>query len=91
VVDAYFAPNVTHPKERGMNWTQLEGKWSQLKGEVRSKWSKLTDDDLTNLQGKREQLTGKIVERYGIAKEEAETQLDKWISSFEPRDQQPRR
>ena len=65
-----------------MNWTQVEGKWSQLKGQLRSQWSKLTDDDLSNLQGKREQISGKIVERYGIAKEEADRQLDKWIGGL---------
>jgi uncharacterized protein YjbJ (UPF0337 family) len=65
-----------------MNWTQFEGKWAQVKGEVRSKWSKLTDDDIGNLEGKRERLTGKLVERYGLAKEEAEKQLDKWIGSL---------
>ena len=65
-----------------MNWTQVEGKWSQVKGQLRSQWSKLTDDDLSNLQGKREQISGKIVERYGLAKEEAERQLDKWISGL---------
>ena len=65
-----------------MNWTQVEGKWSQIKGQLRSKWSKLTDDDLSNLQGKREQLTGKLVERYGIAKEEAGRQLDAFIEGL---------
>jgi uncharacterized protein YjbJ (UPF0337 family) len=65
-----------------MNWTQVEGKWSQVKGQLRSQWSKLTDDDLSNLQGKREQISGKIVERYGLAKDEAERQLDKWIGGL---------
>lgn len=55
-----------------MNWTQIEGKWDQFKGKARSQWAKLTDDDLSNLQGKREQLLGKIVERYGVAKEDAD-------------------
>ncbi|HEX2675731.1 MAG TPA: CsbD family protein [Polyangiales bacterium] len=65
-----------------MNWTQVEGKWTQLKGRFQSKWSKLTDDDLTNLQGKKDQILGKIVERYGLAKEDAEKQLDKWIDTL---------
>lgn len=61
-----------------MNWNVIEGKWMQLKGEVRSKWAKLTDDDFRALDGKRERLVGKIVERYGILKDEAEKQVDDW-------------
>ncbi len=61
-----------------MNWNVIEGKWMQLKGEVRSKWAKLTDDDFRALDGKREKLVGKIVERYGILKDEAERQVDDW-------------
>lgn len=61
-----------------MNWNVIEGKWMQLKGEVRSKWAKLTDDDFRALDGKREKLVGKIVERYGILKDEAEKQVDDW-------------
>lgn len=68
-----------------MNWTQVEGKWDQFKGKVRSQWSKLTDDDLQNLQGKREQLVGKVVERYGLAKEEAEKQIEAWLAAVDDR------
>ena len=66
-----------------MNWTQIEGKWDQLKGKARSQWGKLTDDDLANLKGKKDQLLGKIVERYGVAKDEAERQVDTWMSSLD--------
>jgi uncharacterized protein YjbJ (UPF0337 family) len=62
-----------------MNWTQVEGKWSELKGHVKSKWSKLTDDDLGMLKGKRDELVGKIQQRYGIMKDEAERQVDEWV------------
>lgn len=62
-----------------MNWTQIEGKWDQVKGQVRSQWAKLTDDDVANLKGKKDQLVGKIVERYGVAKDDAEQQIDSWL------------
>jgi len=65
-----------------MNWTQIEGKWDQVKGQVRSQWAKLTDDDVANLKGKKDQLVGKIVERYGVAKDDAEQQIDAWLKRF---------
>ena len=58
-----------------MDWNRLEGNWKQMKGKVKEQWGKLTDDDLTVIDGKSEQLVGKIQERYGIAREEAEKQL----------------
>lgn len=61
-----------------MNWDQVEGKWKQLKGQAKEKWGHLTDDDLDVAAGKRDQLAGKIQEKYGIAREEAEKQLDDW-------------
>ncbi|PYX35561.1 MAG: CsbD family protein [Acidobacteria bacterium] len=61
-----------------MNWEQAKGKWTQVKGSVRKKWGKLTDDDLDVINGERERLVGKIQERYGIAKEEAENQVAGW-------------
>jgi len=60
-----------------MNWDQVAGNWKQLKGTVREKWGKLTDDDLDVVAGKRDQLLGKIQERYGITKEEAEKEFKK--------------
>jgi uncharacterized protein YjbJ (UPF0337 family) len=59
-----------------MNRDRIEGNWQQLKGKVKSQWAKLTDDDLTAIEGSREELLGKIQERYGIAREEAERQLE---------------
>lgn len=64
-----------------MNWNQIEGNWKQLKGRAVEQWGKLTDDDLDVVAGRREQLAGKIQERYGIAKEEAEAQVAQWESS----------
>ena len=61
-----------------MNADQMKGKWKQMKGSVKTKWGKLTDDDLDVINGQREQLIGKIQERYGIAKDEAQRQVDDW-------------
>ena len=61
-----------------MNWDQIQGKWKQSTGAVKEKWGKLTDDDLTVIAGKKDQLVGKIQERYGIAKDEAKKQVDEW-------------
>ena len=61
-----------------MNWEQIEGKWKQLKGAIKERWGKLTDDDLDVIAGKKDQLLGKLQERYGITKEEAERQINEW-------------
>lgn len=61
-----------------MNWDQIKGKWTQFKGKARERWGDLTDDDLDRAAGNRDQLVGKIQERYGIAKEEAQRQVDEW-------------
>ncbi len=65
-----------------MNWDQVEGQWKQFSGQLKSTWAKLTDDDLKNLSGKRDDLLGKIQERYGILKDEAEKQVDEWIGKL---------
>jgi uncharacterized protein YjbJ (UPF0337 family) len=64
-----------------VNWEQTKGKWNQMKGAVKKQWGKLTDDDLTVIAGRRDQLVGKIQERYGIAKEEADKQVKTWEST----------
>ena len=61
-----------------MNWNQIEGNWKQFKGHAQQQWGKLTDDELDQIEGQREVLIGKIQERYGIAKEEAERQVDEF-------------
>jgi uncharacterized protein YjbJ (UPF0337 family) len=61
-----------------MNWEQIAGNWKQAKGTVKEKWGQLTDDDLTMIAGKRDQLVGRVQERYGIAKEEAEREVNEW-------------
>ena len=69
-----------------MNWDQVEGKWKQYSGKVKEKWGKLTDDDLEVISGRRDQLIGKIQERYGIMKQEAEKQVDEFVRSCSSED-----
>ncbi len=61
-----------------MDWNRVEGNWKQLKGNVKQQWAKLTDDDLAAMNGSREELEGKIQERYGIAKDQARKDIDDW-------------
>jgi uncharacterized protein YjbJ (UPF0337 family) len=65
-----------------MNWDQLKGKWLQVKGSAKQHWGKLTDDDLEYIAGHREILVGKLQERYGFAKEEAQKKADEWMKSI---------
>jgi uncharacterized protein YjbJ (UPF0337 family) len=59
-----------------MNWDEIKGNWKTIKGKVKSQWGKLTDDDLTFIEGKRDQLAGKLQHHYGYAKEKVEKELD---------------
>lgn len=61
-----------------MNWDQIKGNWTEYKGKIKAKWGDLTDDDLDKMEGKRDELVGKIQQRYGITKEEAEKQVSGW-------------
>lgn len=61
-----------------MNEDILEGKWNELKGSIQEKWGKLTDDDMTRINGDRIKLAGTIQKNYGIARDEAEKQLKEW-------------
>jgi uncharacterized protein YjbJ (UPF0337 family) len=62
-----------------MNWDRIEGNWKQVTGKAKVQWGKLTSDDFDIIAGRREQLAGKIQERYGIAKDEAEKQVSEWV------------
>ena len=64
-----------------MNWDRVEGKWKQMRGSARAKWGRLTDDDLDLIAGHRDQLIGRLQERYGIARDEAEKQTDEWAAT----------
>ena len=65
-----------------MNWDQFEGKWKQYVGKVREKWGKLTDSDIEVIHGQRDQLIGRIQERYGIVKEAAQKQVDDFVNQL---------
>ena len=67
-----------------MNWDQIEGEWKQFKGHVKSRWAKLTDDDMKVLSGKKDSIVGKIQERYGILKDDAEREVDEWLAKIKP-------
>jgi len=69
-------------KERVMDWNRLEGNWKQFKGNVKEKWGRLTDDDLDVINGRQDQLEGKIQERYGLAKDQAKKDVDAWFKSL---------
>jgi len=58
----------------------LEGNWKQLKGKVKVQWGKLTDDDLTQINGEKDQLIGKLQERYGYNKERAKEEIDNFFT-----------
>jgi uncharacterized protein YjbJ (UPF0337 family) len=62
-----------------MNWDRIEGNWKEFKGKVQKKWGKLTDDDLNVVQGKRAELAGRLQQRYGFAKDQAEKEIDSWL------------
>jgi len=66
-----------------MNKNILEGKWKQLRGEIRDRWGELTNDDLDQIAGKREKLSGLLQERYGYTQMEAERQIDEFLERWE--------
>jgi uncharacterized protein YjbJ (UPF0337 family) len=65
-------------KELAMNWDRVEGNWKQVTGKVKQQWGKLTDDTLAQVNGKRDELVGKIQEAYGISRDEADRQVRDW-------------
>ncbi len=86
----FFAPvsfsEMSKPKhnekmEVQMNWDRIEGNWKEFKGKAQQNWGKLTNDDLDVIEGKREELSGRLQKAYGIAKDDAEKQIDNWMNS----------
>jgi uncharacterized protein YjbJ (UPF0337 family) len=70
----------THAMDNS-NWTSIQGEWNKFKGQVKEKWGKLTDDDLMRIGGNRDQLIGTLQQRYGMAKDRVEEQVDEFASS----------
>lgn len=66
-----------------MNKTEMKGNWNQFKGKLKEKWGKLTDDDFTVLEGKRDKLQGIIQERYGVAEEQAKKEIDDFYAKMD--------
>jgi uncharacterized protein YjbJ (UPF0337 family) len=65
-----------------MNWDQIEGSWRQLKGKVRSRWGKLTDDDVEAIAGKKDELLGRLQKHYGYQKAQAEKEVDSFLNEI---------
>lgn len=65
-----------------MNKDILKGDWNLVKGKIKEKWGELTDDDITQINGKRDQLLGKLQKKYGITKQNAEEELDQWEKNY---------
>jgi uncharacterized protein YjbJ (UPF0337 family) len=65
----------------GMDWNRIEGNWKSTKGKIKEKWGQLTDDDIAQINGQRDQLEGKIQERYGLAKDAVRKNVDDWLKS----------
>jgi uncharacterized protein YjbJ (UPF0337 family) len=65
-----------------MDWNRIEGSWKQFKGRAKEKWGRLTDDDIDVINGRQEELEGKIQERYGLAKDQAKKDVNDWFRSL---------
>jgi uncharacterized protein YjbJ (UPF0337 family) len=63
-----------------MDWNRIEGDWKQLKGSAKTQWGRLTDDDLAAIAGRREELEGKLQERYGYAKDRIKREIEEWAA-----------
>jgi uncharacterized protein YjbJ (UPF0337 family) len=77
------ARGVVRPRTRrqSMNWDQIQVNWTHYKGKIRNNWVKLTDEDITRIAGRRSELAGRLRERYGFAKSEAEREIEAWTKA----------
>jgi uncharacterized protein YjbJ (UPF0337 family) len=73
---------ISTQEEMAMDWNRVEGNWKQFKGAAKEKWGKLTDDDLNVIEGRREQLEGKLQQRYGFAKDQIHKDVDDWFRTL---------
>jgi len=78
VVQAQTSGQTTIQGDVKTMWEKIKGSWTQTKGAVKEQWGKLTDDDLIAIEGRRDQLVGKIQTRYGLSHAEAEAQVSAW-------------
>jgi uncharacterized protein YjbJ (UPF0337 family) len=81
-VQAQTSTTTTIKTESNTIWQKIKGSWNQTKGAIKEQWGKLTDDDLLEIQGRRDQLVGKIQTRYGISQAEAEAQVSGWEHKY---------
>ena len=65
-----------------MSWDVVKGNWKEIRGKVKQKWAKLTDDDLTAIDGKKDELSGKLQKYYGYAKNDAEREIDNFVTDI---------
>ena len=65
-----------------MDWDRIEGNWKSFKGKARQQWGKLTDDDINMVEGRREELEGRLQHHYGYAKDRARNEIDSWLKSL---------
>jgi uncharacterized protein YjbJ (UPF0337 family) len=68
-------------RSSAMDWDRVQGSWKQLEGKVKAKWGKLTDNDLTAINGRREELEGKLQQLYGLQKDQVRKEVDAWFAS----------
>ena len=73
------AAGILNTKESAMNWDRVEGNWKEFKGKVKQQWGDLTDDDLTVIEGNRDELAGHLQKRYGYAKDKARQEINSWL------------
>jgi uncharacterized protein YjbJ (UPF0337 family) len=76
--DAHFPRVGTTPMRTTMNWNRVAGNWKRFKGTIKQKWARLVRNDLAYLDGRWDELAGRIQERYGIAQEHGEDELHEW-------------
>src|SRR5262249_27122858 len=75
---SFIIPQV---RSSAMDWNRVQGSWKQLEGKMKAKWGKLTADDLTAINGRREELEGKIQQHYGLTKDQVRKDVDAWFTS----------